>query len=544
MLEAPARTSGRDTSADGLWIRLRAWALQHMAPLWRAIAAVPPLQRLLNRALINAAATVGPPRPHPFATVSDYTSWRSLTDRSFYARHLPTADPPPDIPTAAQAVALFRRAEGGMRECPKSTLLFPVFAQYLTDGFLRTDMADRQRTTSNHDIDLSPLYGRTWAQTQVLRTRDESPGRRGRLDSQELAGEEYPPFLFEADGKTLRGRYLDAEGRPILDPPLGLKPGDDGAARQIFAVGGDRANATPLVAMLNTLLLREHNRLAAGIEAENQCWDDERIFQTARNCLIVIYIRIVIEEYINHISSAIPRLAADPSAAWTASWNRPNWMTVEFALLYRWHSMIPESIGWEGRAVPADAMLLDNTWLTRVGMARALVWAAEQRVGALGLFNTPQFLLDVEARAIAQGQANRVARYNDYRAAMGMPRVRRFEQMTADPERLRALREIYGSPDRLDFYVGLFAEDVSSNTPMPPLIGRMVALDAFTQALTNPLMSRQVFNVRTFGAWGFAEVGQPQSIAALLQRQRQRTTLPPGASVEAIRMTRPDWVRV
>jgi prostaglandin-endoperoxide synthase 2 len=429
-----------------------------------------------------------------------------------------------------------------MRECSKSTLLFPVFAQYLTDGFLRTDMANRQRTTSNHDIDLSPLYGRTWAQTEALRAHDETPGRRGRFDSQVLDGEEYPPFLFEPDGKTLRARYVGADGRPILDPPLGLKPEDDGAARQIFAVGGDRANATPMVSMLNTLLLREHNRLAAGIEAENPSWDDERVFQTARNCLIVIYICIVIEEYINHISSAIPRLAADPAVAWTASWNRPNWMTVEFALLYRWHSMIPDTVDWDGRAVPAAAMVLDNTWLTRAGMAPALLWTAQQRVGALGLFNTPKFLWEVEARSIAQGQSNRVARYNDYRAAMGLPRVSRFEQMTGDPERVRALRELYGSPDRLDFFVGLFAEDVNPNTPMPPLLGRMVALDAFTQALTNPLLSRQVFNARTFGAWGFAEVSRTQSIAALLERQG--AALPAGASLEAIRMTRPDWVRV
>jgi prostaglandin-endoperoxide synthase 2 len=125
---------------------------------------------------------------------------------------------------------------------------------------------------------------------------------------------------------------------------------------------------------------------------------------------------------------------------------------------------------------------------------------------------------------------------------MGLPRVSRFEQMTGDPERVRALRELYGSPDRLDFFVGLFAEDVNPNTPMPPLLGRMVALDAFTQALTNPLLSRQVFNARTFGAWGFAEVSRTQSIAALLERQG--AALPAGASLEAIRMTRPDWVRV
>ena len=58
---------------------------------------------------------------------------------------------------------LFKRPAGQQRLSAKSTCLFPAFAQYLTDGFIRTDPRDTARTTSNHEIDLCPLYGRTAA---------------------------------------------------------------------------------------------------------------------------------------------------------------------------------------------------------------------------------------------------------------------------------------------------------------------------------------------------------------------------------------------
>jgi prostaglandin-endoperoxide synthase 2 len=532
----------RDRSKDTLLDRLQAHVLQNYEPVWRLIEAIGPLQRLVNRFLINRAVKCTRNRPHQFGTSSDYTTWRTLTDRAHYARHLGAEDPPAGIPAPEALVALFRRPQGGGVVCPKSTLLFPAFAQYLTDGFLRTDMNARTRTTSNHEIDLSPLYGRTAAQTDALRTRDETPGQRGRLRSQVIDGEEYPPLLFEPGGRVIAAPFRDPMGQPILDLPLGWHDDQDGHARQLFAVGGDRANATPLVAMLNTLFLREHNRIAGELERRNASWDDTRVFETARNMVIVIFIKIVIEEYINHISPLCFRLRAQPQVVWGASWNRPNWMTVEFALLYRWHPMVPNAITWGDRSVPGEEMVLDNRFLTGLGMARALAATAGQNAYALGLFNTAGFLLGVEQKGIRQGQEQRLRRYNDYRFGMGMPKLDRFEEVTGDPARIAALREAFGSVERMDYFVGLFAEDVNPNTPMPSLIGRMVALDAFSQALTNPLLSQHVFNEATFSAWGFEEIGKPQTLAAILARTTPGG-LPAGFDLGAVRMTRADWRR-
>jgi prostaglandin-endoperoxide synthase 2 len=51
------------------------------------------------------------------------------------------------------------------------------------------------------------------------------------------------------------------------------------------------------------------------------------VFQTARNIMIPMFIKVFVEHYINHITPLPFSLRADRSVAWAASWNRPNWIT-------------------------------------------------------------------------------------------------------------------------------------------------------------------------------------------------------------------------
>ncbi len=166
-------------------------------------------ERRANAFLVNKLVGRTRTRPHPWSAKHSYISWSGLTDKAYYARLLPAHDMDgahaPEEPEDLDAlVDLFLADDSGQRECPKSTCLFPAFAQYLTDGFLRTQLSNddnhtnRKRTTSNHEIDLSTLYGRTEAQTQVLRHDGEIDGKKGRLKSQKRNGEEWSPFLFDA----------------------------------------------------------------------------------------------------------------------------------------------------------------------------------------------------------------------------------------------------------------------------------------------------------------------------------------------------------
>ena len=521
----------------------------------------------INEILIGRLVGKGRTRPHPWSTRCSHICWGGLTDRTYNARLLPpkphvgpdgigTARPPID-----QVAPLFAADPAGQRPCPKSTCLFPAFAQYLTDGFIRTMMfnqppfgsgvEDRARTTSNHEIDLSPLYGRNPDQTRALRERSELPGRKGRLKSQTVNGEEYSPYLYDPADPTFETVKTEFA---VLDQPLGAK--DSPARQTLFAAGGDRVNAVPQVAMINTLLLREHNQVAAMLEADNPAWDDDAVFETARNILIVMFIKFVVEEYINHINTSKFRIMADPEVAWEADWNRPNWMTVEFSLLYRWHSLVPSTIRWGGQDKPLAALLMNNTLLTAGGLAAAFADVSANNATELGLGNSDPIFVSVaskaEVRAVEQGRSNNVASYNDYRRAMGRDPAASFEEIvgkTKNPaEKIRRaalaakLQALYGHVDNLEYYVGIFAEPRSENGPLPSLISVMVAMDAFSQAFTNPLLSKHVWGDKVNSEATFTKAGleRIEKTARLRDLVARNTT---NLGDRFVGMTRQDWRR-
>jgi prostaglandin-endoperoxide synthase 2 len=492
----------------------------------------------INAIAINSTVNVCRHRPHPWSTAHDYVSWTSLSDQRFSARHLPAAYPQ-DLPDPALIKELFRRPAGKQRLCEKSTCLFPAFAQYLTDGFIRTRMVNKSKgeppelvrqNTSNHQIDLCTLYGRIPEHTHALRLNSEEKGKRGRLKSQLIGGEEYSPFLFNPDGS-------DKPEFAALDRFVGLDNVPSPAHRaHLFACGGDRVNTAPQVVMINTLLLREHNRLAGEIEKRNPGWDDERVFQTARNTVIVMFIKIVVEEYINHIAPSPFRLRADASIACNAPWNKPNWITTEFSLLYRWHSLLPDTIAWGGTTYPLAATLMDNRILVGAGLARSFQDLSAQRAGQLGARNTADALLHIEILSLNQGRICNLDSYAAYRKYVSLPPPGSFEDVSSDPDVVALLRDLYKDPARIEFYVGLFAEDPVPNSPLPLLILKMVAVDAFSQALTNPLLSEHVFNEGTFSEYGWNMIARTATLRDLLERN---SPVPLGDA--PVGMTRAGW---
>jgi prostaglandin-endoperoxide synthase 2 len=343
-------------------------------------------------------------------------------------------------------------------------------------------------------------------------------------------------------------------GKPVLDFPLGINNLPVGSDRynHIFAVGGDRVNATPYVAMMNTLWLREHNRLAGLLELAYPHWDDERVFETARNIIIVMFIKLVVEEYINHISTAVIPFSANPTVCWNAGWNRTNWMTTEFSLLYRWHSLIPQTLNWGGKRIDGSALSLNNTLLIERGLVGSFIDVSGNHATALGLQNSADFLVRADSHAIAQGRFNNVATYNDYRQAMKLKPLRDFKELVGtsnrkdEQERRDALaaemERLYGDIDNVEFFTGLFAEAPGANGPLPRLVMVMVAMDAFSQALTNPLLSQHVYGDDAtsrvaFSPEGLAIIAQTNSLRDILARN--------GAGLDDafVGMTRQDWAR-
>ena len=511
----------RDTSRDGLGNKIQDLALSRGRPFWQVVNRVPWLARALNRMIVDLTVLKAPTRPLALSTQASYTTWATLNDRTWFARYLPPASQE-NLPPVEEVAGLFRlRPDWSPVISDRSSLLLPSFAQWFTDGFLMT-APDRRKTTTNHQIDLSQLYGLNEDVTPVLRRRSEAPGDKGKLKSVVDASGEWAPRLFDATGAR------DPAFAAVPDPVHLPREWPHERRAALFAFGGERANSTPFTAAINTLFLREHNRLCTLLECDNPGWDDERVFQTARNINIVLLINVVVEEYINHISPYWFRLLADPTPAYTAKWNRENWIPVEFNLLYRWHSLVPAKANWGGSSVDMADLRFDNRALLRDGLTAAFASASRTQAWRMGLFNTVPMLDMVDGLSIQQGRDNGLARYNDYRELMRYPRVTRFEQINGDPLVASELRRVYGHVDRIEFFAGLFAEALPARSAVPPLIGRMVAADAFSHALTNPLLAPAVHNAGTFTERGMEIIRSTATLGDLLARN---DAIPPGTRV-------------
>lgn len=496
----------------------------HRFTLWSPSKPTTPAHRRFVPPLLRSSAK---PSFVPIGGVSDYVSWPGLVDRTFTARHLPPrpVDDPRPLPEPDAVVALFDR-QGDMAKCSRSSVLFCFFAQWFTDSFLRTHPYDLRRTTSNHEIDLCQIYGLDEPSTWALRA-----GKGGLLKSRHVNGQEYPCLLYkngQLDDQFFSPDPVNEVGLTYLRGgrasawEAALNQAVPGATTEprrrdfFYASGLDRGGSTIVYSAFNTIFLREHNRIARLLEAANPAWTDDRLFETARLVNIRQVLGVVINDYIAHISDLPFRL--DRTFAEGERWYRTNRISFEFDLLYRWHSLSPDAFILNGTVLGNEEYRFNNQLLEQHGVERVIDDASKQPAGAIGLFNTPKFLWPAEKHGLLWAREFRIEGFNAYRTRFGLKPYARISDFAANAKVADALERLYGTADAVEFTVGLFAEKYGDEAIMGETIMRMVAYDAFTHILTNPVLATEINCVETFSSVGWEIIGQQASLAEIVRR--------------------------
>lgn len=515
----------------------------------RIARAVPGLARTLARVKVNAYARAAPPRPHRYSlwspgppppkgdpTCGDWTAWPGLFDASYTGRHLGCVGADTVRPDADAVIDLFRRPPGA--PAGRASALFGFFAQWFTDSFLRTMPDDRRRTDSNHEIDLCQVYGLDETTTRALRALEG-----GLLATRQgTNGGQFAPLLFQ--GEDIDPAYLDLSylrpgahvsgttaviddraqaWRGRVDRALGpdvAGPISDPARRGAFyAFGLDRGGSTIVYSAINTIFIREHNGIARLLAAEYPRWDDERLFQTARLINMRQALTVVVESYISFIGG-LP-IPLDRDFAEDESWYRPNRTSVEFNLLYRWHGLTPDTIMLGGRKLGHRDYRYNNALLEEQGVGGVLTAASNTPAGRAELGATPEFMLAAERGALSMARHFRLHGFNAYRERFGMERYRSIDELTRGSPHTADLERVYGSVDEVEFTVGLFAEGRDDDDLFGETLTAMVAHDAFTHILTNPLLAREVHVPEIYSEAGLALIEERATFADIVARNTE-----------------------
>ena len=533
------------------------WLGEVLPPkLSAALMRIPFVFKWANRKVIEEYCDLSAPRPRPFSLASDYTSWKSLTDKSFTGRHLPADNNYSTKPDLNAVANLWARKDGKEIPSDDTSVLFGYFAQWFTDSFLRTSLNDRRKNTSNHDIDLCQIYGLSEEKTDILRLKKD-----GKLRYQTINGEVYPPFLFSSkitkkdlencDGSEefnhLFGTGGDEEDgslpnfstlHDLAKMRVMYRGIDDKQLQKMFVTGLEHGNSSIGYTSMNTLFLREHNRICnalinEGYGADMQPSDrDDYIFEVTRNIMIVIFLKIMLKDYVRHAGNVDVPYALDPKIGTGKAWKNTNWVSIEFNLLYRWHSLIPDNLKVDARSYTVNEFRNNPSAVIEHGITKILSEASKQKAGKIGLMNTPSMFFvplpmvendtitnsSIQYRTVKMARDANLQPFNAYRKAFGLKPYTRFEDLNDDPEIVSQLKQLYNNVDEIEYMVGIFAEKHKPNYMFGELMLKMVAYDAFSHAFSNPLVAPAVYNANTFTKKGMQIIDETNSFEDIVNR--------------------------
>jgi hypothetical protein len=347
----------------------------------------------------------------------------------------------------------------------------------------------QQITTVTSYLDLSQVYGSNQEVADALRTFE-----RGQLKTS-------PGNMLPYDNSTYFTR----------DQIAALNMANDAGAvseSQLFAAGDRRANENIELTALETLFVRNHNKIASELQAEHPGWSDEQLYQEARKINIAEYQSIVYNEWLPAIlgPNALSKYTGyDPTANATIA---NEFSTVAFRFGHSLVSAEIERAGNNGQDVAPsislaedffDPNLLNSTAVTDplTGLVSTDIGPIlkgdadgnEQAMDLMAVSDVRNLLFgngglggdDLMARDVQRGRDNGIPDYNTLRITLRLPAVTSFSQISSDPKVVQELEAAYpGGVNTIDAFEGGLAEDHVAGSDVGPLFQAIIA-DQFTR---------------------------------------------------------------
>jgi hypothetical protein len=289
------------------------------------------------------------------------------------------------------------------------------------------------------------------------------------------------------------GRLKTSAGNLLPFNTAGLENANDAHLfpdDQLFVAGDIRVNENVELTSMQTLFMREHNRLAGQFAAADPSLTDAQIYQKARRVVIAEIQAVTYNEF---APTLLGRDALAPYRGYNPNVNPGIALEFSTAAFRIGHTLLDNAVGFMNNdgdsmrdPMPLAQAFFNSPMVTQTGIDPILKFLASDRAQEVDtriidgvrnfLFGPPGAGgLDLASLNIQRGRDHGMADYNTVRAAYGLPRVRNFSQVTSDPAVQATLRQLYGSVDNMDLWVAGLAEDHVPGSSVGPTFRRIIA---------------------------------------------------------------------
>lgn len=313
----------------------------------------------------------------------------------------------------------------------------------------------------------------------------------GWIDASNVYGsdEERALALRTNDGT---GMLKTSEGNLLPFNTEGI-PNDGGSDPSLFIAGDLRVNEQVGLTSMHTLFVREHNRLATEIAAENPDFDGDRIYEEARKIVGAQMQVITYNEF-------LPALLGPGSLSQYNGYDpdiNASILNIFSTAAYRFgHSALSPTLlrlDSSGSVIPEGNLGLQDAFfspfiITDEGgidpILRGLASQLHQRVDSMIVDDVRNFLfgppgaggLDLASLNIQRGRDHGLPSYNDTREQLGLERAGDFDEVSSGPETQTRLAAAYDSVDDIDLWVGGLSEDSLSDSHVGELFFTIIKL--------------------------------------------------------------------
>lgn len=425
---------------------------------------------------------------------------------------------------------LMARGDDDFRENPAgiSSMLF-YHASIIIHDIFRTSRTDMNKSDTSSYLDLAPLYGSSLRDQLKVRTMNGGKLKPDTFHEKRLLGQPAGVNVM----LVLYSRFHNY----VCDILLSINEGGR------FTLATPKSDASP-------------EDLAKALAKQ-----DHDLFNTARLIVGGLYVSISLGDYLRaimNLHSVNTEWCMDPRTEIGKQYDGEgvprgvgNMVSVEFNLLYRFHSCISKKderwtndfllkllpdkkaedldkitlpelgaafVAYE-KSIPAEPSerTFDNLKRGPDGrfkdedLVRILKEAMEDPAGTFGSNMVPKALKIIEIQGINQARRWGCASLNEFREFFGLKRYEKFTDINSDEYIAKVLEQLYQHPDMVEMYPGMMIEDIKAarnpGVGVCPTytVGRAVLADAVTLVRSDRFLTLD-YSVSNLTAWGMNEI--------------------------------------